>query len=342
MTTLADGQHCPPNLHVCVTSAVSTAPRLRERVEQKFFITPDRMGQVLALLRRTCRPDPEFPLDQVNSLYFDSADLEEHARSDAGDSAKDKIRIRWYGREHDPHLTDLARSPAPLPVAGVAASADAESHQPVQVWLERKTRRGFASTKQRLAVDAPASALGFTALGRGIVAPAFLLHTMAGFGFFPVGRLCPVIAISYWRHRFIEPGTGFRVSLDGHVRSSLVLPGWGRGERGLELQGAVLEVKGPVFDLPPALRVLGDLGTSWTRYSKYSSSLDAHAATPGSVSRLWPAGLMAKDPGVLGLVAMGHAPVVPVAEPERVPTDETEAGPWPSVTEQPLSGDIRA
>ncbi len=268
----------PSNLHVCRTSKASTEPQLRERVEQKFFIPPERMTQALVLLRRSCRPDPEFPLGQVNSLYFDTCDLEEHARSDAGDSAKDKIRIRWYGQEYDPHLTfgDWAAGDDPL----------------VAVWLERKTRRGFASTKQRVTVDVPASALSFRALPRGIVPPAFLMGTMAGFGFFPRGRLCPVIAISYRRYRFVEPCTAFRISIDSHIRSSAVMPGIGRGERGLELPGAVVEVKGPVYALPDTLRPLGDIGSSWTRYSKYASSLDGHMAVPGSVSRLWPSGTM--------------------------------------------------
>jgi hypothetical protein len=296
----------PPNLHICVTSRASTAAPLRERVEQKFFITPDRITAALALLRRISRPDPEYPVGQVNSLYFDTFDLEEHARSDAGDSAKDKIRIRWYGDELDPHSTSGVKA-APVP-AGLstdetgAAAEPAAPGTPVSVWLERKTRQGFASTKQRISLDVPSSALAFAALGRGIVPPAVLLDTMASFGFFPRGPLCPVIAISYWRHRFVEPSTGFRMSIDSRIRSSLVMLGIGRGERGLELPGAVVEVKGAVFDLPPALRVLGDIGSSWTRYSKYSSSLDGHAATLGSVSRLWPAGMMESQPGMLARV----------------------------------------
>jgi hypothetical protein len=301
----------PANLHICVTSPAYTAAPLRERVEQKFFITPDRTTMALALLRRTCRPDPEHPLGRVNSLYFDTPDLEEHARSDAGDSAKDKIRIRWYGDEFDPHSANgaHARGSAGAPAAAVCAPismGETEAHavpaaadETVRIWLERKTRRGFASTKQRLSLDVPSSALAFAALGRGIVPPAVLLDTMASFGFFPRGRLCPVIAISYWRYRFLEPCTGFRISIDSRIRSSLVMLGVGQGERGLELPGAVVEVKGPVFDLPPTLRVLSDIGSSWTRYSKYSSSLDSHAATLGSVSRLWPAGMTEREPGML-------------------------------------------
>ncbi len=272
----------PSNLHVCRTSRASTEPPLPERVEQKVFVAPERVTQALALLRRACRPDPQFPLGQVNSLYFDTCDLEEHARSDAGDWAKDKIRIRWYGLRFDPHL----------PCGGRSAGDD----QPVAVWVERKTRRGFASFKQRATVEVPASALSFSALGRGIVPPALLLETLAGFGFFPQGRLWPVIAISYWRYRFVEPHTSFRISIDSHIRSSMVMPGIGRGERGLELPGAVVEVKGPVFALPEALRPLGDIGASWTRYSKYSSSLDGHMTAPGSVSRLWPSGTLERLP----------------------------------------------
>jgi hypothetical protein len=279
MVARTSGEPAPANLHVSATSRVSVAPRLRERVEQKFFIRPDRIGLALALVSRTCRRDPVHPLGQVNSLYFDTFDLEEHRRSDAGDSAKDKIRIRWYGQRFDPHIRPVA--------AGKS----------VEVWLERKTRRGFASTKQRLPLEVPSSALAFAALGRGIVPPAVLVDTMARFGFFSRSKLCPVIAISYWRYRFVEPCTGFRISIDSRIRSSLLMPGLGRGERGLELLGAVVEVKGAVFDLPCALRPLADIGASWTRYSKYSSSLDAHAADLGSVSRAWPSGMMEKEPG---------------------------------------------
>jgi hypothetical protein len=182
------------------------------------------------------------------------------------------------------------------------AQASAEANGEVPVWLELKSRRGFASTKQRLPLLVPPEALSFRALGRGILPPRVLRETVAGFGFFARGHLRPVVTISYWRYRFVEPRTGFRISIDSHIRSSVVMPGRGIGERGLELPGAVVEVKGPVFDMPVPLLQLAQIGSSWTRYSKYSSSLDAHAATRGGVSRLWPSGMMEKEPGVLALV----------------------------------------
>lgn len=326
----------PADLHICCTSRASAAPPLQERVEQKFFITPDRIPAAMALLRKTCRPDPEHALGQVNSLYFDTHDLEEHTRSDAGEFAKDKIRIRWYGGECDPHRSwseDPSASEKgewPVMTADVGASASTAT---VPVWLERKTRQGFASTKQRLSVDVHACVLAPAALCRGIVSASLLRDTMVCFGFFPDGRLCPVIAISYWRHRFVEPVTGFRVSIDARIRSSLVMLSVGKGERGLELPGAVVEVKGSVFDLPTSLRPLADLGSSWSRYSKYSSSLDGHAATLGSVSRLWPSGIMQKEPYTLGRVSVGSAHLEaqmssapPAAEGRRPDLEDYVAG----------------
>jgi len=255
-----------------------------ERVEQKYFVTPAKMGLALALLRRTCRWDGEYPEEQINSLYFDTVDLDQHQRSLAGEFAKDKIRIRWYG---------AAARPA---AGGAPASAAAESLVPV--WLELKSRRGFSSTKHRKPVQVSAEALASDALSRGIVPITAVRQTMAEFGFFSSGRLIPVVAISYWRCRFVEPRTGLHVALDSRIRSTMVMPGLGRGERGLELPGAVIEVKGPTMDLPPCLRHAADLGSSWTRYSKYSSSLDAHMSDLGSASRLWPSGTMHAEPCV--------------------------------------------
>ncbi|NLE73430.1 MAG: VTC domain-containing protein [Actinobacteria bacterium] len=301
----------PVNLHISVTSRVSTAPPLRERVEQKFFIRPEHMALVLALLSRTCRRDGQYPADQVNSLYFDTFDLEEYRKSDSGDSAKDKIRIRWYGQKFDPHVhTDsnavAAADGREATLKHVSPEDPCPEGAPIRtvaVWLERKTRRRFASTKQRRSLEVPSPSLEFARLGRGIVPPSLLVSIMADFGLFVRGRMCPVIAISYWRYRFVEPCTGFRVSMDSHIRSSVAMPGIGRGERGLELPGAVVEVKGPVFALPAALGPLADIGSSWTRYSKYASSLDAHAADLGGISRAWPSGSMAKDLGIHSTLA---------------------------------------
>ncbi len=254
----------PRNLHL--NPETDGGPSREERVERKFFVAPDRTFSALALVRRSCRWDSGFPREQINSLYFDTVDLDQHDRSISGEFAKDKIRIRWYG----------------------AGSLDGG---PVPVWLELKSRRGFVSTKQRRRLEVPGSRLEHEHLNGGIVPAALLLETMAEFGFFAPGPLLPVVVVSYFRRRFVEPRSGYRVSLDTSVRSSIVLPGLGRGERALQLRGSVIEVKGPAVDMPRALLPVAALGSSWTRFSKYSSSIDAHASRLGSVARLWPSGM---------------------------------------------------
>jgi len=209
--------------------------------------------------------DSEYPEGQINTLYFDTPDLEQYTRSSAGEFRKDKVRIRWYDRIEDYQGT-------------------------VPVYLELKTRQGFASSKQRRKLAVPAQNLELANLGAGIIDRTTLIDTLASFGHYPEHPLQPIIVISYWRYRLTEIFTGVRVSLDSRIRSSMVAPGLGIGERELPLRGGVIEVKGPRMELPPTLRRMRLLNTDWSRFSKYSYCVDAHMSHRSSVGRLWPSG----------------------------------------------------
>jgi hypothetical protein len=175
------------------------------------------------------------------------------------------VRIRWYG-------------------------ADLKSDGMEDIFIELKSKHGFAGTKQRFKLHVPAESLALENLGRGIVPGTLLAETLAKFGYFALAMLQPVIKISYWRYRFSEVMTGQRVSLDCHIRSTMVIPGFGNGEKELELPGAVIEMKGRVIELPPTLTRARILCTDWTRFSKYSACIDSHTETPGSVGWLSPSG----------------------------------------------------
>ncbi len=192
--------------------------RLPRRLERKYYIEPAKVGLAYGILRHTCRMDTDFPSEQINSLYFDTAELDEHEKSVSGEFQKDKIRLRWYG-------------------------ADGDRQRMQTAFLELKSRQGFASTKQRRR-SMPAEDLEPEALGSGVIPWPLLSETLAGFGCFPTRLLQPVIAISYWRHRFREVLSGQSVSLDTRIRSTMILPRLGNGEADLELPGAVMEVKG--------------------------------------------------------------------------------------------------
>jgi len=236
------------------------------RFERKFAVLPANAGLALSLLRHVCRADKNYPKDRVNSLYFDSADLDQYEKSGAGEHRKDKVRIRWYD-------SDLAKANGGMPV-----------------WLEQKTRQGFASGKHRKQFLVPASALEDANLRKGILGRTTIINTLAGFGYFPEKLLKPIIRISYRRYRFSELLTGVRVSFDEDIRARLIAPEFVRREGEIRLPNGVIEVKGPKLELPLMLRQLRIMDLDWSRFSKYGNCLDVYFTEPGSISRNWPSG----------------------------------------------------
>lgn len=242
-------------------------PREPPRIERKYFISPRNIGLAYALLRQFCRPDSQYPEEQINSLYFDTEDLDQHLRSSSGDFRKNKVRIRWY------HTLD-------------------DYVENVPVFLELKSREGFTGSKRRNRLTVAPESLRPANLHGGIVARGTLTDTLAGFGHFLEMPIQPVVVISYWRYRLTEMITGMQVNLDCNIRSTVVNRTLGGGERDLKLAGAVIEVKGHKMELPVTLRRMKLLDLDWSRFSKYSSCLDAHLSEPGIIARRWPSGRM--------------------------------------------------
>jgi hypothetical protein len=226
---------------------------------------PANIGLAYCFLRQVCRPDKEYPKDRVHSLYFDTADLEQYERSASGDFRKNKVRIRWYGD-------------------------NIEEQGEVPVYLELKSREGFASSKQRRKFTVPSLFLKPVNLNRGILDKVTILQTLAEFGHFLEKPLKPIILISYLRYRLNEMQTGVRVSFDYDIRASIVAPELGRQEGEIRLPNGVIEVKGPSLELPITLRRMRLLDVDWSRFSKYGSCLDAYFSEPGSVARFSPSG----------------------------------------------------
>ncbi len=252
---------------VTIVNTNTNTMRPAARIERKFFILPRNISFARALLRHICRPDTEYPEEQINSLYFDTDDLEQYVRSSSGEFRKDKVRLRWYHTIEDHQET-------------------------VPVFVELKSREGFASSKQRQRLLVPAEQLEPSCRGAGIIPRTTLVDTITSFGHYLEKPLRPIITISYWRYRFTEMLTGARVALDCNIRSSIVSRELGYGERELRLEGAVIEVKGDRMELPLTLRRLRLLDIDWSRFSKYSGCLDSHLAEPGTMARLWPSGRM--------------------------------------------------
>jgi hypothetical protein len=222
-----------------------------QRFERKFTIRPADIGLAYTFLRQICRTDKEYPKDRVYSLYFDTPDLDQYEKSAAGEYRKNKVRIRWYGSD----VVERGRMP---------------------VYLELKSREGFASSKQRKKFTVPKGSLKLENLSRGILDKTTIRQTIAEFGYFLEKPIQPIIFITYQRHRFNEMQTGTRVCLDYDISASVVLPELGRQGREVRLEGGVLEVKGPSIELPITLRYMRQLDADWSRFSKYGGCLDAY------------------------------------------------------------------
>lgn len=259
-----------------VHDSIETTSNLPQRMERKYFIPPHKIGVALGVLRTVSRPDTHYPFEQINSLYFDSYDLEQHERSLSGEYKKDKVRLRWYG--------DVKNS-----VGKVTA------------FLELKSRLGFASTKQRLELDIPAEKLNKAGLAVGAISRSLLKETLAGFGYFPFKELEPIIKISYKRYRFTEVLSGQSMALDCHIQATAIAPHLGFGNKDVELSGSVIEIKGKSLEIPPLLGHLKLLDIDWSRFSKYSGCIEACQENIGACGYSTPSGLnFGNIPAALG------------------------------------------
>ena len=82
-------------------------------------------------------------------------------------------------------------------------------------------------------------------------------------------NLLPFMEIGFRRSRFLEPATGTRVSIDTDICPRRVNPSMLPLANPFPLAHAVLEVKGPVRDLPGSLSPLRAFGCRKESFSKY-------------------------------------------------------------------------
>lgn len=217
------------------------------RHEAKFVLPRRHAPAALECLRHFCAADPRFPVNGVNSLYFDTLRLDFLHGKEQSDYLKCKARLRWYTGSDGAPLSEFA-------------------------WLEIKRKEGARSEKLRARIPVDAAALqarpleAVRALDLGNRAETLFQADVRG--------LHPACVIRYTRHRFIDLLTGDRVALDDEIRSSDLNPDLFPLGRPCRVDYAVLEVKGPGGRaLPADLRVLERFGLRRTSFSKYLECL---------------------------------------------------------------------
>lgn len=221
-----------------------------ERVSQatfelKFVAERWRAEPARRWLQVICRPDPTFPKGTVFTVYYDTPSLDRLGEKQNSDYLKTKVRLRWY------RLGDRVSDSA---------------------FLELKSRLGTRREKFRLPL-----ALEPTWPTRGSLdVPSLrtVLRHLREAGIPAADHYRPVLLVRYQRHRFIEPLTRLRASLDTNICAPAASWAAQLVPSEVPLPHCVFEFKGPRDHLPETLRPLTTFGFRKSSFSKYGACYD--------------------------------------------------------------------
>ena len=218
-------------------------PLVRERKFVSHGISADA---VVSILRAWCAPDGQFPVGELESIYFDDPLLSSYWEKANGDALKRKVRIRWYREAGMPQ-----------------GSANA--------YLEIKDRVGAARDKARFRFTASIRDLETRPLEDPWF-PALLREQSANAGFPVPDALVPTVSIRYLRHRFVCPETLSRISVDYCISSTRangrLFPG-AATSLPLSLDVVICEAKSAAVRALPFGEALSRLGMRMESFSKY-------------------------------------------------------------------------
>lgn len=212
--------------------------------ELKFVVPNHHLRPIFDFVRLSCRADPAHPAGIVSSIYYDSPHWDSLNEKINSDYVKTKYRLRWY-RE---------------PSSGSYSEAS---------FAESKHRIGCRRIKSRVTTDLDPERLERIALDDAALLD--IPHWMRSNGIQARANLFPSLLIRYTRHRYLEPATGARISIDAGISTPRInhqmLP---RGTNtGSALSHAVIEVKSARDSLPRSLRPLVIYGIRKASFSKY-------------------------------------------------------------------------
>ncbi len=159
--------------------------------EIKFAVPASAAGSLRTWIGAVCRPDAVHPPARVTTVYFDTPWLALLSEKIDSDYLKTKVRVRWYG-------------------AGDSLASTA--------FAEVKCRVGAHRDKVRVVIDVPPSDLSRWPL-HDARWPAVLGGLRAAAPTLPA-RLAPVLCLTYTRHRFDDPASGARVTIDSDIRAA--------------------------------------------------------------------------------------------------------------------------
>ena len=217
-------------------------------LERKYLFAEGNGPLVLEWLAALYTPDPEFQQGSVSSLYYDTPNFQLYHEKRGGDFLKAKIRLRWY-----------------------STLDEEDDDDDVTCFLELKTKDGAGRHKQRLPLSIPAGALRQpyrSEILRNLPARLLGSHPAASC------LLCPLIVVSYRRHRFVAPTYEARISVDTGIRCASANAALFPNAEPFRLAAGVLETKSQGDELVGLIRPIKRYLRK-SAFSKYAALLEA-------------------------------------------------------------------
>jgi VTC domain len=210
--------------------------------EIKFLVPAARSVSLRAWLASVCRPDRAYPPALVCTTYYDTPGLSLLGEKIDSDYLKTKVRVRWYAA--------LDGNPAGSPV-----------------FAEVKYRVGNRRDKLRIKIDADPIAVSASPLH----GPAWkmLLDRLRLEAPMVPARLEPILSLRYARHRYLDPATTGRLTVDEDIVVTALNQTRLAGRVPARVSIGVFEYKGPQDDLPRHLTPVIRFGARRGSCSKY-------------------------------------------------------------------------
>lgn len=212
-------------------------------LETKYVFHCSHVQKVISWLKGRVMADKKYPAGIISSIYYDSRTWDFLGEKINSDYLKSKVRLRWY-LEFD----------TGIPIENS--------------FIEIKLKAGIRRKKIRVLSGISGKFLETIRLDD----PKLL---ELPYRFDSQGRMTfkehvfPTFLVRYRRLRFIEPVSCTRISVDYDISVPKIHPGLNLHSNPMKLAQAVLEIKGPVYNLPDWLLNLQKMGCRKQSFSKY-------------------------------------------------------------------------
>lgn len=213
--------------------------------ERKFSGSVLTLPRAKAILDLWCEKDSQYPVNRINSIYFDTFSSQSYDEKANGDNIKLKLRCRWYGTKEE-----------------------LEGKEKIPLFIELKHRLGSARRKERFDVEVDAKWISNVLLSSMELQDFIYEKACEIDGCIPRNWV-PVMCICYDRIRYVCKVSQSRVSLDYNIHVNRINKDLFPNIDSIKLDDIVCEFKNKGGTPPPWAYEMQMAGLRIGSFSKY-------------------------------------------------------------------------